>query len=157
MANPIVSAILGVIDGPLDRLLGRFFPNADDRQKAKLEMQATLIEQEGTLQAKVLELQQAQIEVNKVEAAHASLFVAGWRPYVGWTCGFAMTWQYVLQPFAAFFLTIAQGIWKFDVPPLPVLDNSQMITVLLGLLGLGGLRTYEKIKGEVDRSSLKEP
>ena len=68
-----------------------------------------------------------------------------------------MTWQYVLQPFASFFLTIAQGIWKFDVPPLPVLDNSQMITVLLGLLGLGGLRTYEKIKGEVDRSSLKEP
>ena len=60
MANPIVSAILGVIDGPLDKLLGRFFANADDRQKAKLEMQAALIEQEGTLQAKVLELQQAR-------------------------------------------------------------------------------------------------
>lgn len=154
--NPLIDVVLGVIDGPLDKLLGRFFPNADDRQKAKLEMQSELIKQEGALQTKVLEIQQAQIEVNKVEAAHASLFVAGWRPYVGWVCGFALTWQYVLQPFASFFLTIAQGIWKFDVPPLPVLDSSQMITVLLGMLGLGGLRTFEKIKGEVDRSSLKE-
>lgn len=157
MANPIIDVVLGVIDGPLDKLLGRFFPSADDRQKAKLEIQAELIRQEGALQTKVLDLQQAQIEVNKVEAQSASMFVAGWRPAVGWTCVSAMAWQFVLQPFASFFLTIAQGIWEFSTPPIPVLDSSQMITVLLGMLGLGGLRTYEKIKGEVDRSTLKEP
>ena len=157
MANPIIDVVLGVLDGPLDKLLGRFFPSADDRQKAKLEIQAELIKQEGQLQTKVLDLQLAQIEVNKTEAQSASLFVAGWRPAVGWTCVAAMAWQYVLQPFCSFFLNIAQGIWHFTTPPLPILDTAQMYTVLLGLLGLGGLRTYEKIKGEVDRSSLKEP
>ena len=144
---------LPLITSVLDKVL----PDATAAGEAKLKMLEMAQRGELAVLDADMRLALAQIEVNKVEAAHASLFVAGWRPYVGWTCGFAMTWQYVLQPFASFFLTIAQGIWKFDVPPLPVLDNSQMITVLLGLLGLGGLRTYEKIKGEVDRSSLKEP
>lgn len=157
MGNPLIDAIFGAIDGPLDKILGRFFPSADDRQKAKLEIQAELLKQEGALQAKVLELQAAQIDVNKEEAKSASLFVAGWRPAVGWVCVFAMAWQYVLQPMLTWGFAVYHANGGQTFPALPTLETSQMYAVLFGLLGLGGLRTVEKLKGEVDRSSLSEP
>lgn len=85
----------------------------------------------------------AQIEVNKVEAASTSLFVAGWRPFCGWVCGSALAYNFILQPFLAFFITL----YKWQAPPLPSLDIGALMTVLLGMLGLGGLRSYEKVQG----------
>jgi hypothetical protein len=86
-----------------------------------------------------------QMEINKAEASSNSLFVAGWRPFVGWVCGAAMAYSFVLQPFLAFTV----GVFKWSLPPLPVLDAGSLMTVLLGMLGLGGMRTFEKLKGVV--------
>jgi len=84
-----------------------------------------------------------QIELNKVEAQSASLFVAGWRPAVGWVCVSAYAYNFVLQPFFTFIL-LASGV---SLPPLPILDWSELGLVLFGMLGLGGMRTFEKFKG----------
>lgn len=89
----------------------------------------------------IQEINKAQLEVNKVEAGHTSLFVAGWRPFVGWTCGIALCYHFVLQPFLVFLL------YSFGYQvALPVFDMTTLTTILMGMLGLGGLRSYEKVK-----------
>jgi hypothetical protein len=88
------------------------------------------------------ELAKGQIEINKISAAHKSMFVAGWRPFVGWSCGVAMAWHFVGQPIAVFVIAYA-GV---ETPPLPVFEMESLLTVLFGMLGLGSLRTYEKTK-----------
>jgi len=85
-----------------------------------------------------------QVEVNKFEAQHRSIFVAGWRPFVGWVCGAGFAYHFILQPFASFIM-IAAGV---DLPDLPKFDMQSLQTVLMGMLGLGGLRTFEKIRGK---------
>ena len=89
----------------------------------------------------IQEINKAQIEVNKVEANSNSLFVAGWRPFVGWTCGIALCYHFVLQPFLVFLL-YSSG-YQMD---LPVFDMTTLTTILLGMLGLGGMRSFEKVK-----------
>ena len=84
----------------------------------------------------------AQIDVNKAEAASGSIFKGGWRPFVGWVCGVAMLYHFLLQPIIVFTLSAA-GI-TFD---LPEFDMGSLMTILMGLLGLGGLRSFEKHKG----------
>ncbi len=86
----------------------------------------------------------AQIQLNTVEASHSSLFVSGWRPFIGWCCGIALAFNFLIVP-----LLGAAGV---NIIPL---DTSVMMPVLLGLLGIGGMRTVEKIKGKA-RSSLEE-
>ena len=89
----------------------------------------------------IQEINKAQIEVNKVEAGSDSFFKSGWRPSVGWICSFALGYHFVLQPMMAFFLT-ASG---YDIV-LPEFDMSTLMTVLMGLLGLGGMRSFEKVQ-----------
>ena len=84
----------------------------------------------------------AQLEVNKVEATHKSIFVAGWRPFVGWVCGVAMSYHFIIAPLVQFGFALG-GVDQ----DLPEFDFSQLSTVLMGMLGLGGLRTFEKMKG----------
>lgn len=86
-----------------------------------------------------------QTSINAVEAANNSLFVAGWRPFIGWTCGAAFAYKFILQPFLVFII-VACGV-NFKISLLPVLDWSELSMVLMGLLGLGGMRTFEKIQG----------
>lgn len=77
-----------------------------------------------------------QAEINKVEAQNRSMFVAGWRPFIGWICGFAFGFHYIVMP-----LLLAYT----DIKPVEF-DTNSLFTVLMGMLGLGGLRTYEKLK-----------
>ena len=84
----------------------------------------------------------AQIEVNKTEAAHASVFVSGWRPCCGWVCGISLAYHFILAPLLQFSFALAG--YEQD---LPNFDFSQLSTILMGLLGLGGLRTWEKMNG----------
>lgn len=105
------------------------FPDSEKREQARPEVYAK----------SALDL--AQLEVNKAEAAHASLFVAGWQPFIGWVCGVAFAYHFVLQPQFAFVLANAGS--KVE---LPAFDMSELVTVLVGMLGLGGMRTAEKIK-----------
>jgi hypothetical protein len=89
------------------------------------------------------ELAKGQLEINKAEAQHRSIFVAGWRPFLGWCLSFAMAWHFVLAPMTMF----VAGWTGATIPELPVFDMDSLMTVLLGMLGLGGLRSFEKYKG----------
>jgi len=89
----------------------------------------------------IQEINKAQIEVNKIEAGSTSFFKSGWRPFVGWTCGVALCYHFVLQPMLAFVL-VAAG---YSIV-LPEFDMTTLMTVLMGLLGLGGMRSFEKVK-----------
>ena len=117
---------------PVSKILDKFVADKDLKQKLEHELLMSI--QEANL---------AQIKVNQQEAAHKSIFVAGWRPFIGWTCGIALAWHFVLQPLIMF-LSVLFG---FTLPELPAFDMGSLMTVLMGMLGLGGLRTYEKQKG----------
>ena len=128
--------MLEALIGPVTSLLDKFIPDADERARLAHDI-ATMSEKHAQ------ELARGQIEINKTEAAHKSMFVAGWRPFVGWTCGIALAWHFVGQPLAVFVITYS-GV---EAPPLPVFEMESLLTVLLGMLGLGGLRTFEKTRG----------
>ena len=120
---------------PVTGLLDKFIPDAD--QKAKLAHEIATM---GEKHAQQLAL--AQIEVNKTEASSGSFFKGGWRPFVGWTCGIAFAYHFVIQPLLIFIFSYI-GI---EPPDLPEFQMNTLLTVLGGLLGIGGLRTYEKQK-----------
>ena len=89
----------------------------------------------------ITEINKAQLEVNKVEAGHTSKFVSGWRPFTGWVCSVAMAYHFILQPLLTFVLyTFGNEV------VLPTFDMGTLTTVLLGMLGLGGMRSFEKVK-----------
>lgn len=113
------------------KVLDKFIPDPEAKAKAEAELRQSLMEWD-----------RGQMAVNAAEATNANVFVSGWRPFVGWTCGAAFAYHYVGQPLAIFILA-AFG----KVVTLPVFSMEALLTVLLGLLGLGGLRTFEKIKG----------
>jgi len=121
-------SILNSLISPVAGLLDKFIEDKDAKNDLAHEI-ATMAERHAQ------ELSKAQLEVNKVEAAHKNLFVAGWRPAVGWSCCFALVYSTILSPIL--------GIW-FTVPPV---DSSLLTTVLMGMLGLGAMRTVEKAKG----------
>lgn len=121
---------------PITGLLDKWVPDADTKAKLAHEI-ATMTERHAQ------EIALAQIDVNKTEAASASLFKGGWRPFIGWTCGTAFAYHFVLQPVLVFAL-VAFGQ---PVPDLPKFEMDALMTVLFGMLGLGGLRTFEKFKG----------
>lgn len=120
--------ILGSLIAPVTGLLDKFIEDKDQKSALAHEI-ATLAQKQAHESAL------AQLEVNKVEAAHKSLFVSGWRPMVGWSCCFALVYSTILAPIL--------GIW-FTVPPV---DSSLLTTVLMGMLGLGAMRSAEKVKG----------
>jgi len=85
----------------------------------------------------------SQIELSKLEAQHRSIFVAGWRPFIGWVCGVALLYNFIVRDILAWILSINTP----GIEPPPELAMEHLMTVLVGMLGLGGMRTYEKIKG----------
>lgn len=115
-------------------LLDRWFP--DPQKKAEAEQQFMLLMQEQDFR-KVI----AQLEVNAKEAASPHLFVAGARPFVMWTCGVGFAWASIGHPVVSWFSAIK------GYPPPPAIDADVLMYVLGGLLGLGGYRSYEKVKG----------
>lgn len=117
--------------GPISKILDKFV--ADKDLKVKLEHE---------LKNELHRANLAQVEVNKIEAAHRTVFVAGWRPFTGWSCAIALTYHFIIEPVIVFILAIN----NIQVQ-LPTFDMASLLTVLMGMLGLGGLRTYEKSKG----------
>ncbi len=116
------------------KVIDKLFPDKTqaDAAKAKLlEMQAT-----GELQ-----LALGQQAINQAEAQNSSVFVAGWRPAVGWVCVIGLLYTFLLRPLMAW----GSGIWVIPVPP--PLDMGDLFTLLAGMLGLGTMRTFEKTKG----------
>ena len=120
--------------GPVTGLLDKFIEDKDQKNKLAHEI-ATMADKHSH------EIAKAQIEVNKEEAKSRSWWIAGWRPATGWICALAMGYHFIIQPFLIFFLALF-GM-KMD---LPSFDMDTLMTVLLGMLGLGGLRSFEKHK-----------
>ena len=128
----------GVLDG-----LGTLAKNIREAITGKSiidpNKQAELLAQAAQIEADIIK---AQTDINKVEAAHESIFVAGWRPFIGWVCGSALAYYYVAQPFL---------VWAFDLlgydTSMPMLETGELMTILLGMLGLGAFRSYDKTKG----------
>lgn len=124
------------------KIIDRVWPDPAQRDAAKLELFKAQQAGEFKFADQVFELAKGQQDVNKVEAASASLFVAGWRPAIGWICGAAFAFKFILGPSAVVLAALAG-----HPITLPVFDFTEMSTVLLGMLGLGGLRTVEKVRG----------
>lgn len=128
--------MLEMLIGPVTSILDKFVEDKD--QKAKLAHEiATMAERH----AQGIAL--AQIKVNEAEAASGSNYRGGWRPFIGWVCGTAFAYHFVLQPVLVFVVAVL-GV---QLPTLPEFDMASLMTVLGGMLGLGGLRTFEKYKG----------
>ncbi len=126
--------VLSALIGPVSSILDKVIPDKDLREKLSHEI-ATMAEQHT--QAQVM----AQIEVNKIEAASNSVFVSGWRPAIGWICAMGMAGNFLIIPFA----NMALELSKTGVT-IPMIALSEMMPVLMGMLGLGAMRTVEKVK-----------
>ena len=131
----MIQALLPSILPTVTNVIGRFLPE-DKEKRAAAEREI-----EKQLATHLAQIDIAQFEINKQEAAHRNIFVAGWRPFIGWSCGFAMCYAYIIQPITVFILAQTGNLVD-----LPTLDLSEMMPVLLGMLGLGGLRSFEKYK-----------
>ena len=120
--------------GPAAQLLDKFIEDKDQKMALAHEI-STMAERHAQ------ELAKGQLEVNKTEAASKSLFVAGWRPFIGWVCGIGFLANFILIPMANFGLALGEiGI------VIPMIDTTQMMPVLMGMLGLGAMRTVEKVQ-----------
>jgi len=135
---------MGVVDidvGGLAKTVTSFFDDlfTSDEERLEAERKIALVLQADRL---------AQVEVNKKEAQHRSLFVAGWRPAIGWSSAAGIFYHFIGQPLAQWSVEVI-ALWKDikDVPMLPTLDVGELISLALAMLGVAGYRTYEKVKG----------
>ncbi len=123
-------------------IIDKIIPDPQAAAAAKLEMLKLQISDSEFVAKLANDVTTAQVGVNATEAASSSVFVSGWRPCIGWVCGAAFACNYVVVPFAVFISNLFGHTLA-----IPHLDMSEIMPVLLGMLGLGALRTTEKIKG----------
>lgn len=135
-------ALLDLIVGPVMDIVNKLIP--DPAQKAQAQLALLQLQQNEEFKQIDAQLQSAaqQTDTNKVEASSANLFVSGWRPFIGWICGTGLGWNFAGLPVVQFFATL----FGHPVSVQPA-DLSEMMPLLIGMLGLGGMRTYEKING----------
>ena len=119
---------IGSVADLANTVIGKIWPDKTEQEKQQLAAAVMVI--------------QGQLDINKAEAASPSVFVAGWRPAIGWVCGAACAWNWVGLPIAKTALLVAG--YKLAIAPA---DISEMMPILMGMLGLGGLRTIEKLNG----------
>jgi len=119
---------LGAVSDLASTVINKIWPDKTEAEKQQLAAAVMVV--------------QGQLDINKVEAANPSVFVSGWRPFIGWVCGMACVWNWVGLPIAKLALTI----WGHPLDIAPA-NLTEMMPVLFGLLGLGTLRTVEKING----------
>jgi len=134
MIGKLVSLLID--SGPVGTLIDRLTPDVNLRKEAKIEIEKALVQTANTALL-------AQIEVNKTEAEHPSVFVAGWRPGAGWVCVTALGYNLILHPLLGYVLPLITEVSEMP----PSIDLGPLLTVLLGMLGLSGLRTYEGTQG----------
>lgn len=139
---PLLGGLLDLGSKLIDRLI------ADPAEKAEAKYKLLELAQQGDLAKLAAEVQlaQGQLEINKEEAKSDSLFKGGWRPFIGWTCGVACAWNWIGLSVAVFIAKVL-GV-AVEMEPLSL---SEMMPILLGLLGLGTLRTYERVSGAIPK------
>ena len=130
---------LASLVGPIVNKFVDRIPDGNERARAKESLERELVEAANSAML-------AQTEINAVEAQHKSIFVAGWRPFIGWVCGVGIAWSMVVQPVAQWAM-IAWG----DGTELPTIDTSYLMDLVTAMLGMSGLRTFEKMRGVARR------
>ena len=115
---------------PVSDILDKFVADKDLKLKLSHE-----------LEKEIVSLNRAQIELNKVEASHENVFVSGWRPFIGWACGIALVYHVLVEPIIQYILIISGADFR-----TPEFDFSQLSTIVMAMLGMSSLRTYEKTK-----------
>jgi len=134
---------LGSVFDFAGRVIDKIFPDKDAADKAKLEL--FKLQQAGELKQldNDFNLALEQVKTNAIEAAHPSVFIAGWRPAIGWVCVSAYGYNYVAMPL----ITWVAKWYDAAAPAMITLDTGELTTLLFGMLGIGGLRTFEKMRG----------
>ena len=130
----------------IDKVISTVGNFLDPTKKAEAELALLKLQQDAAFKDidTALALAKQQNDINQVEAANSSMFVSGWRPFIGWVCGSALCYQYIIRPFAKGIYVAYTG---HDFPVMfPGIDEN-LWQLMLGMLGLGGFRTYEKVKG----------
>jgi hypothetical protein len=137
--NPL---LVGGIFDLAGKVFDKLFPNPEEKAKAQLEL--FKLQQQGAFKELEAELQlsQGQMEINRAEAESPDFFRGGWRPFIGWTCGLGLFYQFLLRPVLTFILMVSEA----KVQALPPLELDTLMTLLFGILGLGAYRTIEKLK-----------
>lgn len=136
-------SIWDTVAAPIVAIINKVVPDKAAQVAAQAQLQLLLAQ--GQLQEELTQLTaltSAQSDVNKVEAGSSSLFVAGWRPFVGWICGAALALCLIVGPIFTWITALAG-----HPTPFPTLDSNLLMTLLFGMLGMGGYRTFEKVKG----------
>jgi hypothetical protein len=119
---------IGAVSDLVGTVINKIWPDKTEQEKQELAAAVMVV--------------QGQLDINKAEASNPSVFVSGWRPFIGWVCGSACAWNWIGLPIAKAGLLLA-GV-TLTISPA---DISEMMPVLIGMLGLGGLRSIEKVKG----------
>ena len=136
--------MLGLDDiiGGVVQVVNKFIP--DPQAQAQMQLELAKLKQADNFKQidAALQMAQQQTDINKAEATSGSLFIGGWRPACGWVCAIAFGYHYVVQPSLAFTLS-AFGVQVV----LPQFNMDTLMTLLMGMLGLGGMRTFDKLKG----------
>ncbi len=135
LGTAVVSAFGGIVD--------QLVPDSDLRAKLKHEIEGKAMDLESMVKKGEIDITLAQIGVNKAEAQHRSLLVAGWRPFIGWTCGAALLYNLIAREFIIF----AASFYDMDLSGIPSPDLTIMMPILAGMLGLGAMRSWEKKNG----------
>lgn len=146
MAFDIGSILGSNIGDAIAKVIGCFKVSPD----LALEKQTEIEKIKGELQGKLIDQITAQIDVDKQEASNANMFVAGWRPAIGWICGLGLFVQFIVNPLATWIAALRGHAIQF-----PSLDLGTLMTLLFGLLGLGAMRTVEKVQGAVGSDKLQ--
>ena len=137
--NPL---LLDGLFGLAGKVFDKIFPNPQQAAEAKLK----LFEMQQSGELKILEaettLALGQISINKAEAESTDFFRGGWRPFIGWVCGLGLFYQFLLRPILTFVLMV----FETKVQTMPALELDTLMTLLFGILGLGAMRTTEKLK-----------
>ena len=138
MPGPLLALLPSLLPALTD-VLDRVIPDKAAAAKAKLEMEAQLL-------AAATAQSGQQAAINQVEAGHNSIFVSGWRPFIGWVCGSGLAWAFVIAPMLTWLLPVA-GV----VGTLPTLQMEYLLELVVAMLGLGALRSFEKMRGVAAR------
>jgi hypothetical protein len=133
-------ALLPTLMPLITSVLGKVVPDLAEREKASTEIELMLA-------GAITKANEDQVALNKIEAAHKSIFVAGWRPMIGWTLAVSLAYQFIVAPLI-YYIAQVSGI---EIPPLPSLDEN-LWELLTGMLGMAGLRTFERMRGAARNS-----
>jgi hypothetical protein len=126
-AEGIMGTVAGIIE--------HFIPDKSKAAEAAQAIQFELVKQMG-------EQNKGQLEINTAEAGNPNVFVSGWRPFIGWVCGFSLAWTFFLEPICQYFAVLLGSTVTF-----PTLGNEALLTLTINLLGLGAMHSFDKYQG----------